>query len=194
MAYPRKWKPRQKMICEENPNQQDGPLSYAYKTSLNIVLALTTMYDVMEVSNNKRLKLEPLVYYDHTKWEIDVSDVVSIGEITRAKRKQCPLKVSFFLCNTVKSKTSRLWNKSDGMYLSHLEFTRQLEKELVLQFKKQYVKHSVVPLSINGTSAAEIKNTNVVTAWKVSKYGDFTGLYFLVFGLNTERYFVSLRI
>ena len=95
------------MICEENPNQQDGPQSYAYKTGLNIVLALTTMYDVMEMSNNKRLKLEPLVYYDHTKWEIDVSDV-SIGEFTKAKRKQCPLKVSFFLCNNVNSKTNRL--------------------------------------------------------------------------------------
>ena len=26
------------------------------------------------------------------------------------------------------------------------------------------------------------------TAWKVSKYGGFSGLYFSAFGLNTERY------
>ena len=32
------------------------------------------------------------------------------------------------------------------------------------------------------------------TAWKVSKYGVFCGPYFPVFGLNTERYEVSLRI
>ena len=32
------------------------------------------------------------------------------------------------------------------------------------------------------------------TAWKVSKYGVFSGPYFSAFGLNTERYFVSLRI
>ena len=32
------------------------------------------------------------------------------------------------------------------------------------------------------------------TAWKVPKYGVFSGPYFPVFGLNTERYFVSLRI
>ena len=32
------------------------------------------------------------------------------------------------------------------------------------------------------------------TGWKVSKYGDFFGPYFLAFGLNTERYEVSLRI
>ena len=33
-----------------------------------------------------------------------------------------------------------------------------------------------------------------VTASKVSKYGAISGLYFPVFGLNTERYSVSLRI
>ena len=32
------------------------------------------------------------------------------------------------------------------------------------------------------------------TAWKVCKYGVFSGLYFPAFGLNTERYSVSLRI
>ena len=31
-------------------------------------------------------------------------------------------------------------------------------------------------------------------AWKVSKYGVFSGPYFRAFGPNTERYFVSLRI
>ena len=33
-----------------------------------------------------------------------------------------------------------------------------------------------------------------LTAWKVSKYGIFSGPHFLAFGLNTERYSVSLRI
>ena len=32
------------------------------------------------------------------------------------------------------------------------------------------------------------------TAWKVSKYGVFSGLYFPIFGLNTEIYSVNLRI
>ena len=32
------------------------------------------------------------------------------------------------------------------------------------------------------------------TAWKVSKYGVFSGPYFPVFGLNTEIYSVNLRI
>ena len=44
--------------------------------------------------------------------------------------------------------------------------------------------------------------TNRVRVWlfgnslreKCPKYGDFSGPYFLAFGLNTERYFVCLRI
>ena len=35
---------------------------------------------------------------------------------------------------------------------------------------------------------------NMLIAWKVSKYGVFSGPYFPVFGMNTERYEVSLRI
>ena len=38
------------------------------------------------------------------------------------------------------------------------------------------------------------KWTDFNTAWKVSKYGVFSGPYFPAFGLNTERYRVSLRI
>ena len=32
---------------------------------------------------------------------------------------------------------------------------------------------------------------DVSTAWKVSKYGGFSGPYFAAFGLNTERYELS---
>ena len=32
------------------------------------------------------------------------------------------------------------------------------------------------------------------TAWEVFKYGVFSGPYFHTFGLNTEKYFTSLRI
>ena len=32
------------------------------------------------------------------------------------------------------------------------------------------------------------------TVWNVSKYGVFSGPYFSTFGLNTERYFVSLCV
>ena len=36
--------------------------------------------------------------------------------------------------------------------------------------------------------------STIDTMWKVSKYGNFSGPYFPAFGLNTERYFVSLHI
>ena len=41
-------------------------------------------------------------------------------------------------------------------------------------------------------SIDSFSNTN--TAWKVSKYGIFSGPYFPAFQLNTEKYFVSLHI
>ena len=38
------------------------------------------------------------------------------------------------------------------------------------------------------------RNSAAITAWKVSKYGVISGPYFPAFGLNTERYEVSLHI
>ena len=40
----------------------------------------------------------------------------------------------------------------------------------------------------------DLLSNRTYTAWKVSKYGVFSGLYFPAFRLNTERYSVSLRI
>ena len=44
------------------------------------------------------------------------------------------------------------------------------------------------------TLGPHVRTTSTYTAWKVSKYGVFSGPYFSAFGLNTERYGVSLRI
>ena len=52
--------------------------------------------------------------------------------------------------------------------------------------------------SIHGTDVFRLSLFNsrrgMITAWKVSKYGVFSGPYFPAFGLNTERYSISLRI
>ena len=40
----------------------------------------------------------------------------------------------------------------------------------------------------------QVESSNLFTACKVSKYRIFSGPYFPAFGLNTERYAVSLRI
>ena len=48
----------------------------------------------------------------------------------------------------------------------------------------------ITPDSKNSSKTVDI----TFTAWKVSKYGVFSGPYFPTFGLNMERYGVSLRI
>ena len=44
------------------------------------------------------------------------------------------------------------------------------------------------------TISYQINLPNGFTAWKVPKYGVFSGAYFPVFALNTEIYGVNLRI
>ena len=53
----------------------------------------------------------------------------------------------------------------------------------------------IVPLPNNRlTQSGKKMNWTMSTAWKVSKYGVISGPYFSVFGLNTERYSVSLLL
>ena len=42
------------------------------------------------------------------------------------------------------------------------------------------------------SSICDVKISLVNTVWKVSKYGVFSGLYFPIFGLNTEIYAITL--
>ena len=44
------------------------------------------------------------------------------------------------------------------------------------------------------TSGPHVRTTSTYAACKVPKYEVFSGPYFSAFGLNTERYGVSLRI
>ena len=47
---------------------------------------------------------------------------------------------------------------------------------------------------LNKTRKPNMNLKNTSTGWKVSQYGVFSSPYFLVLGLNTVRYSVSLRI
>ena len=51
-------------------------------------------------------------------------------------------------------------------------------------------------IAVSGRKTITEKNLIwiVTTAWKVFKYGVFSGPYFPVFGLNTEIYSINLRI
>ena len=54
-----------------------------------------------------------------------------------------------------------------------------------------FYRNSCLPCARGPNNCCTVKS---FTAWKVSKYGVFSGPYFPAFGLNMERYSVSLRI
>ena len=48
------------------------------------------------------------------------------------------------------------------------------------------MEYSITLIYINCIRTSKI--IVIIALWKVSKYGDFSGPYFPVFGLNTEKY------
>ena len=78
--------------------------------------------------------------------------------------------------------------KSQHIREGKLPFENKSQVNLVITFNWNYF-----PGEVQG----EVKVPSpwqVFTAWKVSKYGVFSGPYFPAFGLNAEKYGVSLRI
>ena len=58
-----------------------------------------------------------------------------------------------------------------------------------------YLKNLLFPLAFSSVRCnLTVSFCNQCIAWKMSKYGDFSGPYFPVFGLNTEIYGKNLRI
>lgn len=106
-------------------NGKKGLISYAdeKKTGTKIVLALTTMFNVMRVLKNHRKKSEPVIYYDHIKGSIDVVNLVSTGASKRTKTKQWTLNANFFLLNAVRTNTRNLYDKVNKKKLSSFKFT-----------------------------------------------------------------------
>ena len=68
--------------------------------------------------------------------------------------------------------------------MSPLKLDECLDFILRTKVTKIFFKNWIVPVIMN----------LLHTAWKVSKYGVFSGPYFPLFGLNTEIYGVNLRI
>ena len=79
--------------------------------------------------------------------------------------------------------------------MTHLRWNELEWSLLLLKFpavNTKAIKSSTANLKLN---QQKIKTkSKAATSWKVFKYGVFSGPYFPVFGLNTERYFVSIRI
>ena len=78
-----------------------------------------------------------------------------------------------------------------------LMFLFSLETKIEVLWEKNCQKKSIDDKNIHDDDKDEGKlsqSIRIVTTWKVSKYGVFSGLYFLAFGLNTEIYGINLRI
>ena len=82
------------------------------------------------------------------------------------------------------SEPSFLTILTDALFIWDKIFKSGLNNFCGRQFLKIYLDHSWILCPI----------CFLFTTWKVSKYGVISGPYFSVFGLNTERYSVSLRI
>ena len=77
-------------------------------------------------------------------------------------------------------------------------FSKYKNRKISLHIKnllrKTALKEKVSRKNYKAARCSNQSELKAISAWKVSKYGVFPGLYFPAFGLNTERYFVSLRI
>ena len=83
----------------------------------------------------------------------------------------------------------KYWAKKYWVIYTNRSPGKQL-KNGTINFFLHYIMHltgiGILPQSVSCDISC--------TAWNVAKYGVFSGPYFPAFGLNTERYFVSLRI
>ena len=85
-----------------------------------------------------------------------------------------------------------IWQNENYFYLT----TFRKEFSIFIHYNTAFMLHLMIDalntMKLEKLYALEIPQT--VTAWKVSKYGVFSGPYFPVFSLNKEIYSVNLRI
>ena len=68
------------------------------------------------------------------------------------------------------------------------------EESMLDEDNNSYIIVAITQITYSDLVLCFLTTWRLFTAWKVSKYGLFSGPYFLVFGLNTEIFGVSLRI
>ena len=90
----------------------------------------------------------------------------------------------------VKVKIYILLRKSSGQWLRINRWKKRRMINFITGLSPSVSIHLLLKIQI--TKVREYENT--VTAWKVSKYGVISSLYFPVFRLKTEIYEVNLRI
>ena len=86
------------------PSNGDGlPVSYVDKKKAgkkNIVV-LTTMHTSVSVTKDQRVKPNVHTFYDHTKGEVDVVDLVSTHNTTKMKNRRWPINALAFVLDIV---------------------------------------------------------------------------------------------
>ena len=97
------------------------------------IVVLTTMHTFVSVTKDQRVKPNVHTFYDHTKGEVGVVDLVSTHNTTKMKNRRWPINALAFVLDTVctNGKTI-LAESSNRATLSSFEFTYTLGKLLVL--------------------------------------------------------------
>ena len=106
----------------------------------------------------------------------------------------CNISYSFETANDSTEKL-RLYtsSKHKETKISHKWMHQKHVENLKLQLKN-YNYSSAVCISTGQKINFSVLQGLLHTVWNVSKYGVFSGPYFPPFALNTERYFIFLRI
>ena len=116
-------------------------ISYADKKKKKdpkLVLLVTTQHAQMRVSQDKRTKPQPIVYYDHMKGGVDVVDFITAVASTRVKSKRWTINALAYTLDTVRTNSKTLFNEvncarnPEFKPLSTFEFTWELGRALAL--------------------------------------------------------------
>ena len=91
------------------------------------------MHTSVSVTKDQRVKPNVHTFYDHTKGEVDVVDLVSTHNTTKMKNRRWPINALAFVLDTVRTNAKTILAKSSNpATLSSIEFTYTLGKLLVL--------------------------------------------------------------
>ena len=104
---------------------------YKKKSGKKNVVVLTSMHDNVRVTKDKIRKPQVHTFYDHTKGDADVVDLISSNCSTRIKSKRWPLNSLAFILDMARTNANTLL-KENILKMSTYEFTYQLARALCL--------------------------------------------------------------
>ena len=127
-------------------NREEKSVLYVYHKEKNIMLAsyiekkksgkknvivLSTMYDSVKVTNDQRKKPQIHSMYDHTKGDVDVTDLLSTSHSTRINSKRWPINAFALILDTCQT-NAKTTLQDNSKPLSNFEFSYAIGKGLAL--------------------------------------------------------------